>query len=251
MVTLTLNHECRVHLPMTIDTIDTQTRLCAYIRCGKPLSRARAANPIVKYCDNNNHCRMNAAGLKQRTRDKIGASSAKLKEAGLESGSRRGQVYDELLARPDLIEKYRLGELYENDLAITLGYERSSISRALVQIGLDEVTIAERAKWPGPPEEAVAALESFTKFRDRYFLTEKGIKFVTEPYHARWITALLKAMKNGERLMILSPPKAWEDPAAHSLLCVADRQGPPYTNRLDRRQQGVVPGLDRQHPIRV
>ena len=44
-------------------------------------------------------------------------------------------------------------------------------------------------------------------FRDRYFLTEQGIKFDTADFHNKWIKSINKALLEGGQQMILSPPR--------------------------------------------
>ena len=182
-----------------------EKRRCAHVDCNQFIPPDRAHKSKVRY--HSDQCRMRAAARKQRIRLKVKDTTRRLKDAPLESGGRRGQVYDDIMGRPDLLEGARTGELSDWDLSVTLGYERSAIQRALAQIALDEIVIDKQADWDGPPPEATAALDDFKTFRDRYFLTEKGIRFTTEDYHQRWIDALLKCMTNGERLMILSPPR--------------------------------------------
>jgi len=180
-------------------------RPCQHPKCGENIPKERAKNANSKYCSPAH--RQAANDLKTKARKRTKETVRKLKDAPLDTSARRGQVYDDLVARPDLLSKYESKDLTETDIAIELGYERSGISRALTQIALDEATMTERAKWPGPSPEAIKSLDDFKTFRDRYFLTEKGEMFTTEGYHQRWIDALLECMETGERLMILSPPR--------------------------------------------
>jgi hypothetical protein len=57
---------------------------------------------------------------------------------------------------------------------------------------------------PGDLEELV---DSFIRFRDRYFRTEKNEPYITMPFHRRWVVAVLKAIFTGSQILILSPPR--------------------------------------------
>lgn len=72
--------------------------------------------------------------------------------------------------------------------------------------------------WERPPE-AVRALTDFQFFRERYFVAARGAfrgkPYVTEPFHLKWINAVLDALPEeaggngdvGGQQLILSPPR--------------------------------------------
>ncbi len=64
----------------------------------------------------------------------------------------------------------------------------------------------EAAGWE-MTDDALAGLEDFETFRELVFVTETGDKFVTKPFHKRWIDAILETIREGGRLQILSPPR--------------------------------------------
>ena len=120
----------------------------------------------------------------------------------------RGSVYQQLREHPEWVSAFRLGQLTKVQLASLLGETRTSpVNMALGAIAADEILDAQDRGWAGPPAEAVEAVDDFKAFRDRYFRTEKGVPYVTEDYHLRWIEAIVAAMETGRRAMILSPPR--------------------------------------------
>jgi len=50
-------------------------------------------------------------------------------------------------------------------------------------------------------------VDAFIGFRDLCFRTDRGAKFITKPFHARWIRQLLITISEGSRAVILSPPR--------------------------------------------
>lgn len=50
-------------------------------------------------------------------------------------------------------------------------------------------------------------LDDFVAFRDRYFRLPAGGPYLTEPFHLRWVAAILDALEHGRQQVILSPPR--------------------------------------------
>ena len=118
---------------------------------------------------------------------------------------RRGPLYEKFIslgyARDLTEERIEQAEVAE-DMKCTVAH----VSRMWAAYKEDMAREIEQADW-SVPEEAKKSLKSFSKFRKRYFLTEKGVPFQTAPFHTNWIKNILKAIKDGGQLQILSPPR--------------------------------------------
>jgi hypothetical protein len=124
--------------------------------------------------------------------------------------ARRGRVYELLKTRADWLDAYRSAVISDREIAALCETTTQELHQALAAITLDEITDRKAAHWRGPSSEAKAALEDFVSFRDRYFRTEENKQYVTEPFHIRWIEAILATMApeaENRRLMILAPPR--------------------------------------------
>ena len=118
---------------------------------------------------------------------------------------RRGPLYEKFIelgyARDLAEERIEQKEIAE-DMKCTVAH----VSRMFAAYKEDMAREQQAADWK-IPEQASKSLSNFSKFRERYFLTEKGIPFETAPFHKNWIKHILKAIKNGSQLQILSPPR--------------------------------------------
>jgi len=166
--------------------------------------------------------------------DALGSTDQKVREV-LDGAARRGPAFKALLQPENrfILDPVLSGDMNFDVAGQLLGYDRSTISRALMGIR-DMLADKEKASnWAmtatnimllGPPEEEVeAALEdddpeafetilnelvdAWVEWRDRMMTDERGKKYITKPYHRSWIKAILRAILTGKRLMVLSPPR--------------------------------------------
>ena len=102
--------------------------------------------------------------------------------------ARRGDVYDKFV-QDGLVKEVLEDEITRDDAAKILKVSKAQISRFLAAYQEDVELEKAQADWD-IPTEAIESLESFKEFRNRYFLTEKGVPFETAPFHEKWINAL-------------------------------------------------------------
>ena len=118
---------------------------------------------------------------------------------------RRGDKY-EVFVKDKMADDILSENLARGDAAKILDVSNAQISRFLAAYQEDIEIEKAQTDW-SVPNEAIESLDSFKEFRDRYFLTEKGIPFETADFHDNWINAINKAIKEGGQQMILSPPR--------------------------------------------
>ena len=119
--------------------------------------------------------------------------------------SRRGTVYNDIvesgLAQDILDKKNTIA-----DVARLLETTPGAVSMAYSAFLEDKQIKQAQDTWELPPV-AAETLKDFSKFRDRYFLTEQGLPYETPKFHLKWIDSLLEALDEGGQQMILSPPR--------------------------------------------
>ena len=166
-----------------------------------------------KYCSK--QCKWNRDKRVQRAKEEgkeyiietkeINKSPTYSKDKEGRTSPRRGPLYEKFIslgyARDLTEERIEQAEVAE-DMKCTV----AQVSRMWAAYKEDVAREIEQAEW-SIPEEAKKSLKSFSKFRKRYFLTEKGVPFQTAPFHKNWIKNILKAIKDGGQLQILSPPR--------------------------------------------
>jgi hypothetical protein len=166
-----------------------------------------------KYCSK--QCKWNRDKRVQRAKEEgkeyiiekkeINKSPTYSKDKEGRTSPRRGPLYEKFIslgyARDLTEERIEQAEVAE-DMKCTVAH----VSRMWAAYKEDMAREIEQAEW-SVPEEAKKSLKSFSKFRKRYFLTEKGVPFQTAPFHTNWIKNILKAIKDGGQLQILSPPR--------------------------------------------
>ena len=156
-----------------------------------------------------------------RCRNRVNKQKARAKEAGKEwtqvddklnipskkknVQTRRGKVYEDL-KESGLAENILKKKMTLSDVARVLETSVAAVSMAYNAYIEDLETIEQQKNWE-PVTEKEITLEGFKEFRDRYFQTEQGIAFETADFHIEWIKSILKAIENGQRHMILSPPR--------------------------------------------
>ena len=136
----------------------------------------------------------NAKKPKKETKSEDGRASA-----------RRGNVYNKFI-QDGIIYEVLQESITRDEAAKLLKVSKAQISRFMAAYQEDVELEKAQQDWD-VPDAAIESLESFTEFRNRYFLTEKGIPFETAPFHSKWIQALNKAIDDGGQQMILSPPR--------------------------------------------
>ena len=143
--------------------------------------------------------------------NRISLTEKKKKEKKLVSTSTRtdtrasrGEHYTSFVE--NYVEEVLEGIITQKFVSEDMGIDSSVVTRMLLAYREDSAVAEARKDW-SVPEEAVESLKSFKSFRDRYFLTEQGKQYETAKFHVEWIKGILKAIKNGEQLMILSPPR--------------------------------------------
>ena len=166
-----------------------------------------------KYCSK--QCKWNRDKRVQRAKEDgkeyiiekkdINKSPTLSKDKEGRTSARRGPLYKKFIelnyARDMAEERITQAEVAE-DMNCTVAH----VSRMFAAYKEDMAVAIEQEGWV-VPEEATKSLKSFSKFRKRYFLTEKGVPFQTAPFHTNWIKNILKAIKEGGQLQILSPPR--------------------------------------------
>ena len=70
----------------------------------------------------------------------------------------------------------------QEEVAEDMNCTGAHVSRMFAAYKEDMAVAIEQEGWV-VPEEATKSLKSFSKFRKRYFLTEKGVPFQTAPFH--------------------------------------------------------------------
>jgi hypothetical protein len=166
-----------------------------------------------KYCSK--QCKWNRDKRVQRAKEigkeyvvekkEINKSPTFSKDKDGRTSPRRGPLYQKYIelgyARDMAAERITQAEVAE-DMKCTVAH----VSRMFAAYKEDMQRELEQSEW-SIPEEATKSLKSFSKFRKRYFLTEKGKPFITAPFHTNWIKNILNAIKDGGQLQILSPPR--------------------------------------------
>jgi|TARA_R100001082_G_scaffold48876_1_gene26385 endogenous inhibitor of DNA gyrase (YacG/DUF329 family) len=121
------------------------------------------------------------------------------------ASARRGETY-EYFVKDNMPQEILNEELNREDAAKILKVSKAQVSRFLAAYQEDLEVEKAQTDWD-VPEAAIQSLDSFKEFRDRYFLTERGVPFETADFHDNWIKSINKAIEEGGQQMILSPPR--------------------------------------------
>ena len=182
--------------------------ICILPDCNNPLPKGSR-----KYCSKN--CKWVRDKRVQRAKEngeeyvitekEVNKPISVTEDATGRTSPRRGPLYEKFIelgyARELSEENIEQKEVAE-DMKCTIAH----VSRMFAAYKEDMAREMAMDAW-SVPEEAEQSLKSFSKFRERYFLTEKGVPFVTAPFHKTWIKHILKTIKKGGQLQILSPPR--------------------------------------------
>jgi len=117
---------------------------------------------------------------------------------------RRGTHYD--LFCEKYAEDLADGTLTAKEVAIDIGTSPAQVSRMMAAYKIDTKNAIAAEDWE-VNEAALAALENFSSFRDKYFRTETGEKYETADFHMNWINNIIDSIEHGKELIILSPPR--------------------------------------------
>ena len=151
-----------------------------------------------------------------------------------EKGAQRGDTYEKLKARQDLVALLNDGAVQHTYVAQVLSVTPASVSRAWSAILLDGYIAEKRKDWV-PPWHARAMLptwklervremgpsgegsEEFERLIDelvgayatfsKYYFRLEGRRPLIEEFHLRWIRSIIVAYAVGGKQLILSPPR--------------------------------------------
>lgn len=124
---------------------------------------------------------------------------------------RKGMGHEDSNKLYMFIRSGMLTQCKRKDLAYPEAARRLGVSPRKIKMFMEineKVNLESRMRlgWT-PTKGAIRRLYNFQDFRDEYFETEKGDKYITKPFHLRWIESLLGAINTGGRQQILSPPR--------------------------------------------
>ncbi len=195
-----------------------KAKLCEAGGCTKPLTGRQR-----KYCSD--RCK-----ARQHHRNKHGKVDVQTKYGALQADDqflRRGPVYEMLLDHP-ITEQILDGTVTIGYAADQLGVNRTAVTRSIASIVVDRRQANETALLSyegqrnllGPSEEEIPdpssdefdqylddLVDSWVRFRTRFFEARRGEAFVNKRYHLKWIRATLHAILTGGQQIILSPPR--------------------------------------------
>lgn len=119
---------------------------------------------------------------------------------------RRGNYYA-IMEKKNFFDDLLNGTKTKQEIADILGCSLATVTRSLSAWIKDEALRVNHESLQKNGGDSAVKLEDFVAFRDKYFLTEQGIPYETPGFQKRWIEAILDAIENGKRLMVLSPPR--------------------------------------------
>jgi hypothetical protein len=119
---------------------------------------------------------------------------------------RRGNYYA-IMEKKNFFDDLLNGTKTKQEIADILGCSLATVTRSLSAWIKDEALRVNHESLQKNGGDSAVKLEDFVAFRDKYFLTEQGIPYETPDFQKRWIEAILDAIENGKRLMVLSPPR--------------------------------------------
>lgn len=105
------------------------------------------------------------------------------------------------------------GKVSMREAAEATGISLSTVHRVVSRLRERGRNVASEADamrdefFGGADSTADELADAFARWRARFFVDTQGRPFLTKPYHLRWIVALLSAITNGTRMMVLSPPR--------------------------------------------
>ena len=128
----------------------------------------------------------------------------KLEQASTQMTVSRGEHYEDYVKL--YAEKVEKKLIQKQQVAKLLDVSNTIVTKMHEAYKVDKVNLKKAEDWE-TPKEAIESLRKFEDFRDRYFKTETGEKYITADFHQKWINAILTAIDEGNEQMILSPPR--------------------------------------------
>ena len=173
-----------------------EKRYCANPGCSELFTLTHG---LRKYC--NNRCKERHYAKRKREKAK---NELKAELTVNETSLNRGEHYEEYVEKyAALVKDKKIEQKFVADL---LGVGPDIVSKMHNAYLVDLKKFELQENWE-TPQEALASLQSFEEFRNRYFQTETGEPYETADFHHRWIESILKAIDEGGEQMILSPPR--------------------------------------------
>jgi hypothetical protein len=173
-----------------------EKRYCANPGCSELFTLTHG---LRKYC--NNRCKERHYAKRKREKAK---NQLKAELTVNETSLNRGEHYEEYVEKyAALVKDKKIEQKFVADL---LGVGPDIVSKMHNAYLVDLKKLELQEDWE-TPQEALASLQSFEEFRNRYFQTETGEPYETADFHHRWIESILKAIDEGGEQMILSPPR--------------------------------------------
>lgn len=118
---------------------------------------------------------------------------------------RRGQFYRAFVAE-GMAEAVAVGEMTAVEASTLLGCTPATVSRMLTAYKIDSRNEIAAESWE-LSKNAKQNIKNFSSFRKKYFRTETGERYDTADFHINWINNIINAIKHGNELIILSPPR--------------------------------------------
>ena len=206
---------------------------CQHPVCKRKISDRRLKNR-ARYCSQ--QCKDQAAAARQEERKR--PLKRILMEGELpiptKASRRQGAVFQRFLEKPELADWITRGTVPQSYVAQVLGTSEAEVSRAYAAFKMQErldisanewsrsrltcamlpVEVLEELKALGPEGEDTdrfqklldVAVRAYTVFSRRFFTLE-GDRPLIEPFHQKWIRAIITAFAVGGKQLILSPPR--------------------------------------------
>ena len=173
--------------------------------CTAPSCKKRLTGKQRKFCSE--QCNKRTWAQTKRHNQKVDEkpiNQLRKSDEGDYASVRRGKYYEEF--KELYAEALANGDITVAGVAGVLDTSSATVSRMLAAYKVDITTEVAREDWE-VSEEAQGNLENFSSFRSKYFATETGEKYETANFHETWINSILKAIDEGNELLILSPPR--------------------------------------------
>ena len=177
-----------------------------YVVCHAPSCKKRLTGKQKKFCSPK--CSKRVWAASNRYNKKIDAKPINIErksDKGDYASVRRGQYYQAFVSE-GIAETVATGDMAVAEAASLLGCTSATVSRMFAAYKIDLRNSVAAEDWE-LSEDAKAALENFSSFRDKYFRTELGKKYETAFFHTNWINNIIESIEEGKELLILSPPR--------------------------------------------
>lgn len=173
--------------------------------CAAPNCKKRLSGRQRKFCST--QCNKRTWAQTKRHNQKVEEKPINQEykaDEGDYASVRRGKHYDEFRAL--YADSLANGDINVAGVAAVLDTSSATVSRMLAAYKVDIRNEVAAEGWE-LSDDTISNLENFSSFRSKYFATETGEKYETADFHENWISSILKAIKEGNELLILSPPR--------------------------------------------